>query len=262
MTTATTAAPTSTEAGRVLALTATEVRLVLRNRTVAVSAIVVPLGLGLFWSFTFGTGGDPASFAVVLALQLAVVLSMGIYVTATLTLVARRHARVLKRMRTSGMSDRGLLLATVAPSVVLGLAQLVVFAVINAATGAPLPVDPVPLVLAVLGGLALVVTAALATTIVTQSPERAQITTLPLTFVLLGAAIVLAIAPLDGWWQALVAVPGAAIGQLAQLTMTGATWAPGALGLPAAVPALVALVVWPVVFGVLAMRRFRWDPRH
>lgn len=30
---------------------------------------------------------------------------------------------------------------------------------------------------------------------------------------------------------------------------------------PADLPALVSLVAWPVRFGVLARRNFRWDPR-
>jgi ABC-2 type transport system permease protein len=253
---------TSTQAGRVLALAATEVRLIMRNRTVAVSSILLPVGLGVFWAAQFRGDGDPARQAVSIALQLAVAMGMGIYVTATQTLVARRHARVLKRMRTSNLSDGGLLVATVTPSVVLGLLQLAVFAVVNVVTGAPQPIDMLPLAIAVVGGLALVVTAALATSVVTPSPERSQITTLPLTFLMLGAGVVLAIAPATGWWHALVAVPGAAIGDLAQLAMTGGAWAPGVAGLPAVLPTLAAVVVWPVVFGVLALRRFRWDPRR
>jgi ABC-2 type transport system permease protein len=262
MTAATTTAATATPVGRVLALATTEVRLILRNRTVAVSSILLPVGLGVFWTFQFATDGDPARQAVSITLQLAVALAMGIYITATQTLVARRQARVLKRMRTSGLSDRGLLVATLAPSVVLGLFQLAVFAVVNVGTGAPMPTDSLPLVLAVLGGLALVVTAALATSVVTPSPERAQITTLPLVFVILGVGVVAAIAPAQGWWPALMVVPGAAIGDLAQLAMTGGSWSAATAGLPAILPALVALVGWPVLFGTLALGRFRWDPRH
>ncbi len=57
-------------------------------------------------------------------------------------------------------------------------------------------------------------------------------------------------------------MPGAATGQLVQLAMTGATWSPGFAGLPVVLPSVVALVVWPVVFAGLALRRFRWDPRR
>lgn len=259
--TAGTTAASGTGLSRTLALAAVEVRTVLRNRTVAVSSVLIPIGLGLFWAYSFGDP-DPARSAVVISLQLAVVLGMGVYVTAAQTLVVRRQARVLKRMRTTALSDAQVLAGTLAPSLVLGLAQLVVFAVIDVVFGVPLPADALPMALAVLGGLALVVTAAVATSIVTPSAERAQITTLPLVFVLLGAAIVLAIAPPGTWWQALVVVPGAAVGQLTQLAMTGATWTPGIGGVPAVLPAFVATVAWPVVLGVLARRRFRWDPRH
>lgn len=249
-----------TSAGRTYALATTEIRLVFRNRTVAVSSVVVPLALGLFWALSF-RDGDPRTTAMVMSLQLAVVLGMGIYVTATQTVVARRHSRVLARMRTSGLSDPGLLVATVAPSVVLGVLQLVVFAVLDVVFGSPLPADALPPVLAVLGGIALAVTAALATAVLTPSPERSQITTLPLTFVLLAAAVTLAVIPMEGWWQAVILVPGAAVGQLMQLAYAGGTWAPGLAGLPAVLPAVVVLVGWPVVFAALARRWFRWDPR-
>jgi ABC-2 type transport system permease protein len=254
---------TFTPSGSALALALTEVRLVLRNRTVAVSSIAVPLALGAFWAFTFDTDGDPARYAMVIALQLAVVVGMAVYVTATQTLVARRHNGVLKRMRTSSLSDRGLLVATLAPSTVLGIIQMLIFVAFNAATGAPAPVDPLPLVLAVLGGLALAITAALATAIVTPSPERAQITTLPLTFLLLGGAVATAVIPLTVQpLQLLALVPGAGIGQLIQLATTGGTWSAGLGGIPVVVLPVVGLAVWSVVFGWYAARRFRWDARR
>lgn len=261
MTTAMAAART-TATSRALVLAITETRLILRNKTVAVSSVVLPLALGVFWSFQFESVGDPARQAVSITLQLAVALTMGLYLTATQTLVARRHTRVLKRMRTSGLSDSGLLAGTLTPSVVLALFQLAVFAVVNVVTRTPLPRDPLPLVLALLGGVALVVAAALATSVVTPSPERAQITTLPLMFLMLGVGVVAAIAPAEGWWPVLMVVPGAAVGDLTQLAMTGGTWSAGAAGLPATLPPLVALVIWPAVFGMFAARRFRWDPRH
>jgi ABC-2 type transport system permease protein len=246
-----------------LSLATTELRLVLRNRTVAVSSIAVPLALGVLWAFTFDAGGDPARYAMVPALQLGVVLGMAVYVTATQTLVARRYAGVLKRMRTSGLSDRGLLVATLTPSLALGLLQMLVFVAFHVGTRAPLPVDPVPLVLALLGGLALAVTAALATAVVTPSPERAQITTLPLTFLLLGGAVVTAVIPLDvAPLQLLALVPGAGIGQLVQLAMIGGMWSAGLGGVPLVVLPVVGLVAWSVVFGMYAARRFRWDQRR
>jgi ABC-2 type transport system permease protein len=150
----------------------------------------------------------------------------------------------------------------VAPSVAIGLGQLAMFGAINVIAGVPLPADPIPLLLAVIGGIALCVGAGLATAIVTTTPERAQITTLPLTFVLLVAAIAVALVPTAGAWRALVAVPGAAVGDLTRLAFVGGTWTPEIGGIPAVVPAVVALAAWSLVFGLLARRYFRWEDRN
>ena len=256
-------APRTGPAGRVLALATAEVRLLVRNRTAAISSLFVPVAFGVFFAVTFdgGAAGSPGVWPVVVGLQLVLTFTMGVYITITQTVVARRQSRVLKRMRTSSLTDVGVLLATTGPAVATAAVHLALYAVIDTLLGAPFPADPVPLVLAVVGGLAVCVTAGFATTIVTPSSERAQITTLPLFFLMFGAAIVLPIFPVDSWWQALVLVPGAPIGQLTQLAYVGGTWSPGLLGLPAALPALVGLVVWPVLFGLLARRNFRWDPR-
>ncbi|GAA3248555.1 ABC transporter permease [Pseudonocardia petroleophila] len=260
----TTAAPASTSsASRVLALGAAEVRLLLRNRTAAISSLFLPIAFGVFFAFSFDSGAEtgPGIWGMITALQLVLTFTMGVYITITQTMVARRQTRVLKRMRTSSLSDTGVLLATTGPAVAIALVHLALYAVINTLLGAPFPADVVPLVLAVAGGLAVCVTAGFVTSIVTPTPERAQITTLPLFFLMFGAAFVVPMLAVDSWWQALVLVPGAPIGLLTQLAFSGGTWAPGLLGLPAALPGIVSLIAWTAAFSVLAQRRFRWDPR-
>ena len=247
--------------GRVLALGTAEVKLLLRNRTAAISSLFLPVAFGVFFAWTFDPTGDPTLWGLVVGLQLVLTFAMGVYITATQTVVARRHSRVLKRMRTSGLSDSGVLAATAGPAVAIAAVHLVLYAVVNTLLGMPWSVDPVPLLVALAGGLAVCVTAAFATSVVTPSPERAQITTLPLFFVMIAAASALPAVAMDSWWQALVLLPGAPIGQLTTLAFTGGTWAPALLGLPALLPALVSSVVWPVVFVMLARRWFRWDPR-
>ena len=244
----------STPAQKVYALARTEVQLVLRNRTLAVSALLVPIALGVFWALSFGRG--PEIWPMVVSLQLAVTFGMGLYIAATQTIVARRHSRVLKRMRTSGISDSGLLSATLAPSIALSVVQLVVFAVID---GMPLPVNLVALLLAVPAGMVMMIAAALATSVVTPSPERGQITTLPLVFVMLGAAIAVAVIPAQGWLQALVVVPGAGIGMLTRIAFGGDVGLGTVVG---TVVATVSLLAWAAVFGYAARTRFRWDPRN
>lgn len=246
---------------KVIALALSELRLLLRNKTAAVTTIVLPIALGLFWAWTMGGSSHLVQTALVLNLQIAIVLAMGIYVTSTVAIVTRRHTKVLKRLRTSGLSDAGLLIGIILPSVVVALVQLVLFAVIDVLADIPLPIDALPVIFAVVGGIVLSIAAALATTIVTANPERAQITTLPLTFLLLGAGIVMLMLPDDGWWRLLVALPGAAVGELVRLSYFGGTWDVSSFGLPAALPALIALVAWPVVFAIAARRRFRWDDR-
>jgi ABC-2 type transport system permease protein len=260
--------PTSTAATKVAALALSETRLMLRNRTVAVSSVFLPIAMGALFAYTFrsnigdGDGGQSLVFASLVAAQLAVVVGMTVYVTATQTVVARRHSLVLKRMRTSGLPDAGLLVATLTPCVVIALVQLLLFVPFDIYLGVAAMADPLAMVLAALGGLALALAAAMATTAVTATPERAQITTLPMVFVLLGAAVAAAVLPVTGWWAAVAAVPGASIGLLVRFAFLGGAWEAGAGGLPAVLPALVALVAWPVVFWVLARRSFRWEPRR
>lgn len=250
----TTAIVPATPTSRVLALATTETRLVLRNRTLLVSTLVMPVGLGLFWALTFN--GQSAS--AVLALQIAIAVGMGLYVTATQTLVARRQTKVLKRLRTSSLGDGGLLVAVIAPSAVIAFGQILIFLALDVYAGIPIAVEPLALVLAVIGGLALATAAALATAVVTPSAERAQITTMPLTFLILGGAVAMAFLPLEGWWQALLLIPGAGLGSLARFASEGGMWAGGAL---AALLPIVTTVLWTLVLAQFARARFRWDPR-
>jgi ABC-2 type transport system permease protein len=249
-----------TPASRVLALAGAEVTLLVRNRTAVISSLFLPIAFGAFFAFTLDPGGAQ-SWGTILALQLVLTFTMGVYITITQAVVSRRQNRVLKRMRTSGLSDLGVLLAVTGPGVAIAVLHLALYLLIDVVLGMPLTLDPVPLLLAVLGGFALCVTAGFATANVTPTPERAQITTLPLFFVMFGAAFVLPLVPVDSPWQAVVLVPGAPLGLLTQLAFTGGAWAPGLLGLPALLPGLVSLVLWTVAFAMLAARDFRWDPR-
>jgi ABC-2 type transport system permease protein len=249
-----------TPASRVLALAGAEVTLLVRNRTAAISSLFLPIALGAFFAFTLGPGAD-GPWGTIVALQLVLTFTMGVYITITTAVVSRRQTRVLKRLRTSGLSDLGVLLAVTGPGVAIALLHLVLYLVIDVLLGMPLALDPVPLLLAVIGGFALCVTAGFATANVTPTPERAQITTLPLFFVMFAAAFALPLVPAGSPFQAVVLVPGAPLGQLTQLAFAGGTWAPGLLGLPAVLPGVLSLVLWTVVFAVLARRNLRWDPR-
>lgn len=261
MTATTTAATTVTPAGRIVALAATEIQLILRNRTTAVSSVLAPLGLGLVWASAFGSAGDPPLHGVVLALQLTVVLAMGLRdgdadaggATPHARAQADAHQRPVRPRSPDrdGGAERG---ARPRPARDLRDDQR---GVRGTAAARPRPVGgrgagrPRPRRHGRTGHVRRHAVAGTST----DHDAAADVA-------LLGGASVLSVAPLDGWWQALVAVPGAAVGQLVQLAMTGGAWSAGLGGLPAVLPAAVALIVWSVVSGWLAVRRFRWDPRR
>lgn len=249
--------PSTGTLSRVLTLAATETRLVVRNRTLLFGSIVVPLGLGLFWALSL-----PRDAGATPALQFGMTVALGVYVTATQTLVARRHGLVLKRLRTTGLPDSGILLATVAPSVVVGIGQLVVLTALDAVLGIPILTDPLPLVLGAVGAMAMVVSAAAATSVITPAPERTNVTTLPLTFLLLGGTVAMVFAPIGGWWDAVLLVPGAGLGRLVAFAGNGLTWTTGLGGLPAVVLPVLSLVAWTYVFAWVSRRCFRWDRRN
>ena len=93
---------------------------------------------------------------------------------------------------------------------------------------------------------------------ITPSAERAQITTLPLTFLLLGAAIAMSFLPMEGWFRAVLLVPGAGIGVLSRWAVEGGMWADGAV--TALLPIAVTLL-WAFELVRFSRKRFRWDPR-
>jgi ABC-2 type transport system permease protein len=245
---------------RFLVLTGTELRLVVRNRTAAVTAILVPVALGILWARTI-PNSVPHKWATVVSLQLAVVFAMSIYIAATGRLVIHRQNQVLKRLRTTGMTDATILAGTVAPSAVVGLAQLVAFAVVDTASGMGMPDQPEILAIALLGGLATIVTAALVTASITTTPERAQITTMPLTFVLLGGSAAVGALSSDALRAGLSLVPGLSIGTLTQLAFSGRVWSEKFAGVPLSLIATFTIVLWPIVFGLLAAKRFQWEQR-
>lgn len=263
----TTDRPTTTGGGgtgAVLALGLTEVKLLVRNRTAAFSALLMPALFGVFFAFQFSGNADGAGWnpwGLILALQLAFTFGLTVYATITQTVVGRRQSGVLKRLRTSSLTDNGILAALTGPALAVTAVHLVVFLVANPLLGAPAPADVLSLVLAVVAGLTLNVAAAYATAIVTSTAERAQITTMPLFMLAMGAGAACAAIPTDTPFALFTLLPGGAVGSFAGFAMDGGAFATGFLGLPAIVLPLVSLIAWPIVFAMLTRPRFKWDPR-
>ena len=227
-----------------------ELRMLVRNRLVAVSALLIPLGLGVYFVFS-GSGGNAAFIAV---LQTVLMVAMGVYVTATTTLAARRQTLFLKRLRSGVVSDSSIIAGIVGPIVIVSLVQLAIVMVLLAATADAPPANVGLVIVAVLLTEIMFTGFALATAGFTNSPEHAQVTTLPILFAAMGAAVWVAITGTEELAIVKRALPG---GGIAELMITG--WQ----GLP--IDNLVWLIVpslaWAAVAVYAAKLMFRWEPR-
>lgn len=236
------------------ALAAAETKLLLRNKTVAATATLVPLVMG--FAMATGMGGGARTWALVLSMQILFVLGFSVYFTVTASVTSRREDLYLKRLCSAEPSPLAVLTGTLLPSVVLGLLQVVVMTVIAVAAGAPVPANLVLAVLAVVGGTAMCVAVGLATSAHTSTSEQAQITTLPFFLALFAGAAWASMS--EGTNLLALAVPGGAVADLVRRSLTEGDWFTQTTG---ALPAIGMLLAWVVVAGVVAHRWFRWEPR-
>ncbi|WP_158628650.1 ABC transporter permease [Saccharopolyspora rhizosphaerae] len=229
----------------VLALARAELKLLLRNKTVAVSSLLMPVLVGLWAGYNLPDGAPPATWAITLSVQLLVVLGFTVYFAVTAGLAARREDRYLKRLRSGEASDAVVLAGLLTPGVLLGVLQAVLLLAISIGMGAPVP-SPLPVLLALVLGTGLCVGAGVATSARTSSSEQAQITTLPMFLALLGGVMAVIAGP--RW----LLLPGGGIGGLVHHAVTGEG---------DVLPAAGSLLAWTVLFALLAKAWFRWEPR-
>jgi ABC-2 type transport system permease protein len=256
-------------AARVLSLAGAEARLLLRNRTAVVNSVLLPLLLVAAIPVLGLDEGDVALGPSIIVSAAAITLVFLTYYNLVTTYVARREELVLQRMRTGELTGPEVLLATAVPTLLVTVGQLVLVTIGVAALGEwSAPVEYVLPLVAVVGGAALMVLLAAASTAFTRTPESAQITTLPL--VVAATALSGMFFPLDVLPGTLTTVarllPVTPITELLRLGLTGTTWdgetvdAAGAWA--AGLQPLAVLAGW-LVLGALAARTwFRWAPRR
>ncbi|MGW5382254.1 ABC transporter permease [Nocardia sp. NPDC003963] len=241
-----------------------------RNKTLVYLATVFPIGLPLALFFIARRGDTPAADIAVLTFEmLALVTLLFVQYYSVLSMVTtRRGEGVLKRLRTGEAADWQIQTAPAVPGAIVTLGCTVVVAAIVYGLGAPAPVNPVALLLALVGGIVLFSVLALATSAVTKNAEAAQITSLPvMTIAMLGMASLRTLLPgrladLADW------TPFAAVSDLVSLGIAGKPATAAAdtaldfagtfaeLGRPFA-----TLAIWTVLAFALTRRSFRWDDR-
>jgi ABC-type multidrug transport system permease subunit len=254
--------------GRTRALAAAEIRLLLRNRTAVLNSVLMPL-LIVAAVPAFGWGGVSGVGPAVVVSAIGATLVFLTYYNLVMTLVARREERVLQRLRTGELTDAEIVLGTAAPTLVISVLQIAVVVAGVAVLGDwSVPTDVVLPVIALVGGSALMVALAAASTAFTRSTESAQITTLPVVLAataLSGLMFPLTLLP-EALAEAARFLPLTPVLELARLGLTGQTWNGTSVDLAgawsAALLPLAVLAAWLVVGALVARRVFRWAPRR
>ncbi|MGY2003629.1 ABC transporter permease [Blastococcus sp. SYSU DS1024] len=270
----TAASPTTTPTGpsrlrRTLALAAAETRLLGRNRTAVVNSVLLPLLLVAAVP-VMGLGDDAVAVGPRLVVTaVGVLLVFLTYYNLLTTFVARREELILQRMRTGELTGGEVVLGIAAPTLLVTAAQVALVAAGIAVLGEwAAPVDVVLPLLALVGGAAVMVLLAAASTAFTRTAESAQITALPVLMVssaLSGLFFPLSALPDDVATVARL-LPVTPVVELSQLGLAGRTWTGEAVDLAgawgSALLPLAVLTGWLVVGAVLARRGFRWAPRR
>ncbi|WP_255499452.1 MULTISPECIES: ABC transporter permease [Aeromicrobium] len=239
----------------VVGIARSELVQVFRNRLVLVSGLVIPVAVSATFVYQHETLADQASLGYIAAIMLFIVMAFGLYTTAVTTLASRRQNLFLKRLRSTAVGDVDILIGLLLPLTAIALVQTVVILAVLAAVAGP-PADVAVLAVAILVLTAMMIALALATTGLTNSPEHAQVTTLPISLLLIGVASWVGLTGTSELTTIKQLLPGGAVTEL----VMGA-WN-GGLPLTDALQLLLRSVGWVVVAVVAAGRFFRWEPRR
>ncbi|GAB3236797.1 ABC transporter permease [Glycomyces halotolerans] len=232
-----------------------EARLIVRNRTVLLSAAVIPAAFGLGLIF-FDVGylvGAPGALA---AMQMMFLQLFGVYMTATMTLAARRGGLYLKRLRTSPVSTAGIVAGLTVPLVALTGVQTVLVYAASAAVNGTSPASPPVLAASFALSSVTMIGFGFLTAAFTSTPEAAQYTVMPGFVVLMVGMSWVQVTDAASLGPLPLLIPGAAPTALARAGWDGPVDWTGEVVLALAIGAGVAAAVcWA------AAKRFRWQPR-
>lgn len=261
---------------RFMALARAETLQFVRNKTLLINAAVVPIAFALVMYFV-QSGNDEASKVDAAATAMEYFLLFALmsvqYYTVLSMVTTRRDEGVLKRLRTGESRDVEILSASSFPGAVLTIVFTVVIAVLLMVLGAPGPVNVVPIIVAVLLGLAVVSGLALVTSGFTKNAEAAQITSLPVMVLLFASMGLFRQLYPEAVTEVVDRTPFALIFDLAQYGWAGNTMmdrisADGAAPLSSGEvlaetwQMMLILVVWAVVCLWAGAKYVRWDIRR
>ena len=230
-----------------------------RNREAAFFSFLFPILLLLLIGSVYGDepidGVEPATFLLIGLLGYGV--SATAFAALAITLVVRREAGMLKRVRGTPLGPATYLSAVIGSTIVVIALEVVAQLLLGVyVLGAEWPDRPALFVFAILLGAAAFAALGIAVTTVVRTAEGSSAVV---------NAIYLPMAFISGVFFSTEEMPAflQAISEVLPLTyfleLIRASFAPGESFSPSA---LAALTVWGLVGLVVALRRFRWEPRE
>jgi ABC-2 type transport system permease protein len=255
---------------RLLSLVRAEALLLLRNRTALLYALALPVAMVLMFTAVGAVGGDGGGQELAVSILntlLILALVFVVYYNITTAYVARREERVLQRLLTGSSTRLDVLLAPAVPPAVIILTQVVLgYVAVTLLIDSPGMVNPLLVVLAALGGAAVMTAIAAATAGMSKTVESVQFTTLPAIVLVLPFAGMFPLPQNDVVSTIAQFTPLRPVTDLMWLGLAGrdvdgATLAFAETFVAAAQPVGV-LIVWTALAGYAAKRWMRWAPRR
>lgn len=228
---------------------------IFRNRLVLVTGLLIPVFVSAFFVYRHDVFADGASSGYIAAIVVFIVMAFGLYTTAVTTLASRRQNLFLKRLRSTAAGDADILTGLVLPVTVIALIQVVAILAVFGVV-ATMPADVPLLVVATLATTAMMVGLALATAGLTNSPEHAQVTTLPVSLGVIAVASWVGLSGTEDLGLLKRLLPGGSATELVVNAWNGGVPRDDSLLL------LAITLVWVVVAVAMAARLFRWEPRR
>ncbi|MEU3297849.1 ABC transporter permease [Streptomyces longwoodensis] len=226
-----------------------------RNKLVLLTSLLLPVAISVLFVYRHELFEKVGSLGYIAAVIMFVVTSLGLYTTMVTTLASRRQNLLIKRLRSTPASDTSILMGLLLPVTALALAQVIaILTVLAAVTKTP---ASVPLLAAtVVSTVIMMLALGLATAGLTNSPEHAQVTTLPVSLGTIGIATWVGITGTEELTQLKRLLPGGAATEVILNAWDGGVPVADSLRL------LLPTLGWVVLAIVLAGRFFRWEPRR
>lgn len=263
-----------TALGRVTRMTRFELTMIFRQKVALMSVLLAPAtAVGIA---SFSKPENATAWLTMLSSMSMLVLIMAVYTTTTSAVVSRRETQVFKRLRTSELLPKQMLMALALPYVLVGLAQVAILTVAYQIMGAP-AIDNVGIFAGViLATTVMSVLAGFATASLTANSERVQFSVTPLMMIGLVTSIMVLnpamsdnvrglallapyasssdlVARVLGAPDSTFATPGVVVDVADQI---GASATDAMLGVN-----IGLLVLWSLVFTLMARKSWRWEPR-